>query len=66
MKYETRVSGSKADLVIANLSFQCSHWVEAISFSSGIWVSWKETIQVEIMRSRMQCFMTKVSYCSLQ
>ncbi|MBA0776878.1 hypothetical protein Gotri_011819 [Gossypium trilobum] len=63
---ETRVSGSKVDLVIASLSFQRSHWVEAIDFSGGIWVGWKETIQVEIMRSHLQFVMTKISYSYLQ
>ncbi|KAK5836203.1 hypothetical protein PVK06_011961 [Gossypium arboreum] len=38
---ETRVSGVKADLIIANLGFQFSHHVEAIGFSGGIWIGWK-------------------------
>ncbi|MBA0838857.1 hypothetical protein Goarm_004645, partial [Gossypium armourianum] len=33
---ETRVSGSKADKIIAKLGFQYSHRVEAIGYAGGI------------------------------
>ncbi|KAK5773021.1 hypothetical protein PVK06_049324 [Gossypium arboreum] len=35
---ETRVSGSKADKVIAKLGFQFSHRVEAVGYAGGIWI----------------------------
>lgn len=35
---ETRVSGFKADKIIANLGFKFSHKIEVIGFSRGIWV----------------------------
>ncbi|MBA0598271.1 hypothetical protein Gorai_008042, partial [Gossypium raimondii] len=35
---KTIVSGSKADNIIAKLGFPCSHRVEAIGFSRGIWI----------------------------
>ncbi|KAH1108091.1 hypothetical protein J1N35_011859, partial [Gossypium stocksii] len=42
---ETRVSGSKVDLIIAKLGFQFSHCMEAIGFSGGIWIGWKDSVK---------------------
>ncbi|KAK5832587.1 hypothetical protein PVK06_016389 [Gossypium arboreum] len=39
---ETRVSGEKANLVIAKLGINNSHRVEAVGFSGGIWIGWKD------------------------
>ncbi|MBA0749750.1 hypothetical protein Gogos_003645 [Gossypium gossypioides] len=33
-----KVSGAKADVIIANLGFQFSHRVEATGYSGGIWL----------------------------
>ncbi|XP_017620776.1 uncharacterized protein LOC108464989 [Gossypium arboreum] len=41
---ETRVSGPKADSIISKLGFECSHRVEAVGFSGGIWIGWKDYI----------------------
>lgn len=48
---EPRVSGTKADEVIDKLDFQYSHRVEAIGFSGGIWIGWKNTINLEVIRN---------------
>ncbi|MBA0574818.1 hypothetical protein Golob_027597, partial [Gossypium lobatum] len=39
---ETRVTGFKADSIIAKLSFQFLHLVEALGFSGDIWVGWRD------------------------
>lgn len=49
--FETRVSGGKVDKIIANLGFQYSHRVEAIGLFSGVWVGWKDSVSVEVIRS---------------
>ncbi|KAK5832639.1 hypothetical protein PVK06_016441 [Gossypium arboreum] len=41
---EPIVSGAKADKIIAKLGFQYSHRVEAIGFSGGVWLGWKDFI----------------------
>ncbi|KAH1113658.1 hypothetical protein J1N35_007036 [Gossypium stocksii] len=53
---ETRVSGEKADLVIAKICFHNSHHVEAVEFSRGIWIGWKDTINVEVFQSYPNLF----------
>ncbi|MBA0626805.1 hypothetical protein Godav_004406 [Gossypium davidsonii] len=45
---EIRVSGFKADSIIAKLSFQFLHRVEALGFSGDIWVGWRDSASVEI------------------
>ncbi|KAA3476668.1 reverse transcriptase [Gossypium australe] len=37
-----RVSGKKANCIIDQLGFNFSHRVEAVGFSGGIWVGWKD------------------------
>ncbi|MBA0752034.1 hypothetical protein Gogos_000914 [Gossypium gossypioides] len=48
---ESRVSGSKADNIIAKLGFQYSHRVEAIGFSRGIWIGWKYSVRLKVVCS---------------
>ncbi|KAH1096692.1 hypothetical protein J1N35_013613 [Gossypium stocksii] len=45
---ETRVSGAKADKIIAKLGFQFSHRVEAIGFFGGIWLGWNNFVRLKI------------------
>ncbi|KAA3470000.1 reverse transcriptase [Gossypium australe] len=59
-----RVSGAKADCIIAKLGFQYSHRVEAIGFSGGIWLGWKGSIRMEVVRSHPQFILTKVWHMS--
>ena len=51
----------RADKVCKSLSFD--HWlrVEAVGFSGGIWVLWKERIQAEITKTRPQFVHLKIS-----
>ncbi|KAG8494050.1 hypothetical protein CXB51_011564 [Gossypium anomalum] len=58
---ETRVSGIKADSIIVKLSFQYSHRVEAVGFSGGIWIGWKESICVEILKNHSQFVLVRIS-----
>ncbi|XP_039002736.1 uncharacterized protein LOC120129249 [Hibiscus syriacus] len=46
---ETRISGINADKVIWRLGFQNSFRVEAHGFSGGIWILWKDGLNVEIL-----------------
>ncbi|KAE8680042.1 hypothetical protein F3Y22_tig00111392pilonHSYRG00178 [Hibiscus syriacus] len=46
---ETRISGINADKVIQRLGFQNSFRVEAHGFSGGIWILWKDGLDVEIL-----------------
>ncbi|XP_017648098.1 uncharacterized protein LOC108488327 [Gossypium arboreum] len=58
---EIRVSGTKADSVIAKLGFEFSHRVEAMSFSGGIWIGWKNTIFVDILGNYSQFILLRIS-----
>lgn len=53
---ETRVSSGKVDLITANLIFQFFHHAEAIGFFRGIWIVWKESIRVNVIRSHPNLF----------
>ncbi|KAK5793246.1 hypothetical protein PVK06_034386 [Gossypium arboreum] len=49
-----RINGKKADNVIVTLGFHYSHRVEAIGFSGGIWLGWKDTIRVEVQDAKKE------------
>ncbi|KAK8598764.1 hypothetical protein V6N13_094724 [Hibiscus sabdariffa] len=51
---EPRISGRKADSVIASLGFPNSHRVEAAGFSGGIWLAWYDSVSVEIIANHFQ------------
>ncbi|MBA0608398.1 hypothetical protein Godav_020627, partial [Gossypium davidsonii] len=55
-----RVSGAKANNIIAKLGFQYSHRVEAIGFFGGIWLGWKDFVRLEVVRSHPQFILTQV------
>ncbi|KAA3486982.1 Endonuclease/exonuclease/phosphatase [Gossypium australe] len=63
---ETRVSGVKVDSVIAKLSFDFSYHVEAVGFSGGIWIGWKDTISVDILGNHSQFILLRISGNSYQ
>ncbi|KAK5832488.1 hypothetical protein PVK06_016290 [Gossypium arboreum] len=63
---ETRVSGEKADLVIAKLGFNNSHHVEAVVFSRGIWIGWKYSVNMEVLQGHPQFVLANVSNSSLR
>ncbi|MBA0607832.1 hypothetical protein Godav_020095 [Gossypium davidsonii] len=54
--------GGKADLIIVKLSFLRSHHVEAVGFSSGIWIGWSESICVEKGQGE-ELVMTTCGFC---
>ncbi|KAK8660876.1 hypothetical protein V6N13_051784 [Hibiscus sabdariffa] len=58
---EPRISGRKADSVIALLGFPNSHRVEAIGFSGGIWLAWYDSISVEILVNHFQFIHCRVT-----
>ncbi|KAH1064452.1 hypothetical protein J1N35_029439 [Gossypium stocksii] len=45
----SRVSGNKADLIIAKLGWDKSYRVQANGFSRGIWISWKNSIDLKTL-----------------
>ena len=57
---ETKVSGFKADTICNKLGFE--HWlrVEALGFSGGIWLLWKESCNVQILKTHPQFIHLKV------
>lgn len=40
--FETRISGSRAEIVITKLGFDYSFRVEAVGFVGDIWLLWRE------------------------
>ncbi|KAK8683424.1 hypothetical protein V6N13_039485 [Hibiscus sabdariffa] len=58
---EPRVSGFRADTIIASLGFPYSHRVEAQGFSGGIWLAWFESITVDIILNHFQFFHCRVT-----
>ncbi|KAK8691374.1 hypothetical protein V6N13_074885 [Hibiscus sabdariffa] len=51
---EPRISGIKADRIIASLGFPNSHRVEALGFSGGIWLVWFNSIKIKIELNHFQ------------
>lgn len=62
---EPRVSGVKADNVITKLGFQHSHRVKAIGYSRGIWLGWKDMVNIEIIQSHPQFILAPVWFTSI-
>lgn len=59
---ETRISGKRADETIASLGFNYSYRIEASGFSGGIWLGWKDTVQVHIIHSHPQFILVEIKY----
>ncbi|MBA0674328.1 hypothetical protein Goari_015931, partial [Gossypium aridum] len=51
---EPRISGTKADTIIAKLGWDKSYRVEAVGFSRGIWIGWKNSIGLEVIGNHPQ------------
>lgn len=51
---EPRISGKEANCIIDKMGFNFSYCVEVVDFSSGIWISWKELIRIEIIQNHPQ------------
>lgn len=58
---EPRISGFKSDNFIKRSGFDRSHRVEALGFSGGIWILWKDLFTVEITFNHKQFIHFKVS-----
>ncbi|KAH9770764.1 putative ribonuclease H protein [Citrus sinensis] len=52
--FEPRISGQKADNFIQGCGFERSHMIEAVGFSGGIWLLWKDFITVEVALNHRQ------------
>ncbi|MBA0797739.1 hypothetical protein Gohar_008407 [Gossypium harknessii] len=59
-KVTNKSHSDKANRIIAKLRFQHSHQVEATGFTGGIWVGWKDSVQVEIMCNHPQFILLQV------
>lgn len=57
---EPRVNGYKAVAIIKKLGFQHSHRVEVVGFVDGIWMGWKELINVEVDCNHLQFILIRV------
>lgn len=57
---ETRVSGIRADGIIANLGYLNSFRVKANGFAGGIWVCWNEDLFVDILNIHSQVIHVKL------
>ncbi|KAK5775936.1 hypothetical protein PVK06_043892 [Gossypium arboreum] len=63
---ETRVSRGKADLIIAKLGFHYSQLVEAVGFSGGIWIGWKESVGVKVLKNHLQFVLVRITGTSFR
>ncbi|KAK8617450.1 hypothetical protein V6N13_080366 [Hibiscus sabdariffa] len=58
---ESRISGRKADAIIASLGFPHSHRVEASGFSGGIWLAWFDSVTVAVEFNHFQFIHCRVT-----
>ncbi|XP_028796894.1 uncharacterized protein LOC114752327 [Neltuma alba] len=57
---EPRISGAKADQVIRKIGYQNSHRVEAVGYSGGIWLLWRDHLTIEIVSNHKQFIHTYI------
>ncbi|XVF74117.1 hypothetical protein PTKIN_Ptkin13bG0034500 [Pterospermum kingtungense] len=57
---ETRVSGTHADAICRKIGFASWMRIEAVGFSGGIWVFWKEVVELDILYTHPQFVLFKV------
>ncbi|XP_019160774.1 PREDICTED: uncharacterized protein LOC109157330 [Ipomoea nil] len=62
--FESKVSGVQANAICCKLGF--SDWirVEALGFSGGIWVFWKDLVQISVLFTHPQFILLQVSKSS--
>lgn len=60
---EPKVSRVKANAIIASLNLAKSHRVEAIGFSSGIWLGLRESIDLKVIKNHPQFILVHI--CSI-
>ncbi|MBA0827980.1 hypothetical protein Goarm_012714, partial [Gossypium armourianum] len=52
----------KAGAIIANLGLEKSHRMEVVDFSRGIWLGWKETLDLEVIGNHPQFILVRIYY----
>ncbi|MBA0819825.1 hypothetical protein Gohar_000015 [Gossypium harknessii] len=52
----------KAGDIIANLGLEKSHRMEVVDFSRGIWLGWKETLDLEVIGNHPQFILVRIYY----
>ncbi|MBA0612782.1 hypothetical protein Godav_013343, partial [Gossypium davidsonii] len=52
----------KAGAIIANLGLEKSHHMEVIDFSRGIWLGWRETLDLEVIGNHPQFILVCIYY----
>ncbi|XP_073051702.1 uncharacterized protein [Primulina eburnea] len=57
---EPRVSGSHADAICNKMKYENWVRVEAVGFSGGIWIFWKDDVTLEILYSHPQFVLARV------
>lgn len=57
---ETRVSGTKADDICNKLGFDDWVRVEALGFSGGIWVLWRNSTHINVLKTHLQFVLLQV------
>lgn len=57
---ETKVSGSHANTICSSFGFEEWIRVEAVGFSRGIWILWKNTLTVHVIETHPQFITLKV------
>lgn len=58
---ETRCSGTQAYDICNILGFDYSVRVEALGYSGGIWILWKDTISIDIIKTHPQFIHAQVT-----
>lgn len=51
---EPRISGKQADKAIRKINYPYSHRIEATGFSGGIWLLWKDDVNMKILHNHKQ------------
>lgn len=58
---EPRISGKNANFVIEKLGFNFFHRVETTGFLGGIWVGWKDIVNILILYNHPQFILLRAS-----
>ncbi|MBA0585583.1 hypothetical protein Gorai_016353 [Gossypium raimondii] len=52
----------KAGAIIVNLGLEKSHRMEVVDFSRGIWLGWRETLDLEVIGNHPQLILVRIYY----
>lgn len=56
-----RITGDKADKIIIKSGYDFSHRVKSNGFSGGIWILWRNVIEVRILANHRQFIHMQIS-----